>query len=59
MAKFKRNVRKTKKKYSKVEEFAYMLGLVNRGLDKGGNKVTDSYERGNKDRERRVRKPLI
>lgn len=47
------------KRYSELEKFAYMLGRVNLGLDKGGNKVTDSYEKGNRESTRRSRKPII
>ena len=35
------------------------MGLVQQGLDKGGNKVTDSYNNGRKEREKREKKPLI
>ena len=61
MAKFnsRKNRKKKRSRYSDIEKFAYNLGVAKRALDKGGNRVTDSYERGLKEREKRSRKPLI
>ncbi|MBQ7326390.1 MAG: hypothetical protein IJW93_02810 [Clostridia bacterium] len=50
---------KKRRKYSELERFAFILGCVNRGLDKGGNKVTDAYNRGNAERKPRSKKPII
>lgn len=49
-----------KEKYSELEKLAYKLGQINRGLNHD-TKVKDSYDRGLKPAERKVKveKPVI
>ena len=51
---------KTKKsKYTKVEQAAYLQGLVDRGLKNPDSRISASYTRGLKKPEKREKKSLF
>ena len=54
--KFKKN---RKSKYTKVEQTAYLMGQVERGLKNPDSRITSAFNRGNSVPKQRIKKPLF
>ena len=55
----KRTKRSRKSKYTKVEQTAYLMGQVERGLKNPDSRISSAFNRGNSVPKPRTKKPLF
>ena len=55
----KKSKKTRRSKYTKVEQTAYLMGQVERGLKNPDSRITSAYERGATTPKIRAKKPLF